>query len=78
MVKLIDEKAKNDGLTRQQLLAALIDLGLNRKSTGPDSGVIGAQRTIALLQSTEAVDVAWSYRHLRSALFKHLAALAGP
>ena len=75
LLEAIENKAKADGVTRQQLLVALLDLGLNR-STYPDRGnVIGVLTSIGLLRRIEGKDSTWARDQLREALWQHLLAL---
>ena len=80
LVDRIDAKAKAEGLTRQQLLAALIDLGLRGSLFGAQSGdVIGPLVAIRLLRECESGghDSHSRYTLLRKALWQHLSALIG-
>lgn len=77
----IDEKAKKEGMTRQQLLAAVVDLGLRGSALqSPKNGAIGALKATDLIEAcarNQGTDVSWCYRHLRDAMFEHLRALVG-
>jgi len=77
----IDEQSSKNGMTRQQTLAALVDMGL-RGAIWPNAkavGVIGPLEAITLVRKAQANsgDFPWAYRLLRDAIYDHLTALVG-
>jgi hypothetical protein len=71
----IDEKAKSEGMTRQQLIAALIDLGLYGRVKADPGKILGPLETTKALRHVQGADSGYAYRHLRHLLWEHLDAL---
>lgn len=72
----IDAKAKAEGMTRQQLLAALVDLGLDRSAVAASApGLLTASVTLAALNACDGESGWTTGGRLKGLLWKHLAAL---
>lgn len=72
----IEKRAKAENITRQQLLLALLDLGLGRPRQTP--GTLGPLAVIGLLRRVQdSNNSSWQYQQLREALWAHLRSLCG-
>lgn len=72
----IDAKAKAEGMTRQQLLAALIDLGLDRAAVSASApGLLTVSATIEAIRACDGENSWNTGGRLKALLWKHVAAL---
>jgi hypothetical protein len=76
MAARIDAKAKAEGMTRQQLLASLVDLGLDRAAVSASApGLLTASVALKALNDCDGENSWNTGTRLKSLLWKHLSAM---
>lgn len=72
----IDAKAKSEGMSRQQLLAALVDLGLDRSAVAASSpGLLTLSIALEALRVCDGENGWTTGSRLKALLWKHVGAL---